>query len=166
MNNFLKLFGCCLLLAAVPCVARDNGDRVVLFPRLSVGQTFRYQIGYSSKTNMTTESTVAVPMAPTGVKMTRLFFCWLRWKTYGSMLAEQWRGCEREFSIRMPPRRMQRLLTLQNPASPKKRLNLFFTPMVKSPILRDWIGFLLTSKPSGRNGYRDLAAALRIPRGA
>jgi hypothetical protein len=40
----------------------------VLFPKLSVGQTFRYQIGYSSKTNMTTESTVAVPMAPTGVQ--------------------------------------------------------------------------------------------------
>jgi hypothetical protein len=68
MNSLLKLLGCCLFLAAVPCAARDNPDRVVLFPRLSVGQTFRYQIGYSSKTNMTTESTVAVPMAPTGVQ--------------------------------------------------------------------------------------------------
>jgi hypothetical protein len=68
MNNFLRLLGCCLLLAAVPCAARDNADRVVLFPKLSVGQTFRYQIGYSSKTNMTTESTVAVPMAPTGIQ--------------------------------------------------------------------------------------------------
>jgi hypothetical protein len=68
MNSLLKLLGWCLFLAAVPCAARDNADRVVLFPRLSVGQTFRYQIGYSSKTNMTTESTVAVPMAPTGVQ--------------------------------------------------------------------------------------------------
>src|SRR5277367_3556212 len=68
MNNVLKFFGCWLLFAAVPCAARDNADRVVLFPKLSVGQTFRYQIGYSSKTNMTTESTVAVPMAPTGVQ--------------------------------------------------------------------------------------------------
>jgi hypothetical protein len=68
MNTFLKLLGCCALSAAVPCAARDNVDRVVLFPKLSVGQTFRYQIGYSSKTNMTTESTVAVPMAPTGIQ--------------------------------------------------------------------------------------------------
>ena len=66
MNSNLRLFGCCLLSAAVPCAARDNADRVVLFPKLSVGQTFRYQIGYSAKTNMNTESTVAVPMAPTG----------------------------------------------------------------------------------------------------
>jgi hypothetical protein len=66
MNSILRLFGCCLLSAAVPCAARDNADRVVLFPKLSVGQTFRYQIGYSAKTNMNTESTVAVPMAPTG----------------------------------------------------------------------------------------------------
>src|SRR5580692_12238283 len=66
MNNFLKVLGCCLLLAAVPCAARDNADRVVLFPKLSVGQTFRYQIGYSAKTNTNTESTVAAPMAPTG----------------------------------------------------------------------------------------------------
>ncbi|HEY6384985.1 MAG TPA: hypothetical protein VIX91_04810 [Candidatus Acidoferrum sp.] len=66
MNSFLKLLCCYLILATVPCAARDNADRVVLFPKLSVGQTFRYQIGYSAKTNMNTESTVAVPMAPTG----------------------------------------------------------------------------------------------------
>jgi len=66
MNSFLKLLGGCLILAAIPCAARDNADRVVLFPKLSVGQTLRYQIGYSAKTIMNTESTVAVPMAPTG----------------------------------------------------------------------------------------------------
>ncbi|HJX95276.1 MAG TPA: hypothetical protein VJ324_06655 [Candidatus Acidoferrum sp.] len=66
MNSFLKSLGCCLILATVPWAARDNADRIVLFPKLSVGQTFRYQIGYSAKTNMNTESTVAVPMAPTG----------------------------------------------------------------------------------------------------
>ena len=69
MNKSLRLLGCCLISAAVPCAARDNADRVVLFPKLSVGQTFRYQIGYSAKTNMTTESSVAVPMAPTGVQI-------------------------------------------------------------------------------------------------
>jgi hypothetical protein len=65
MNKLLRFLACCLICAAVPCVARDNVDRVVLFPKLSVGQTIHYQIGYSAKTNTNTESTVAAPMAPT-----------------------------------------------------------------------------------------------------
>lgn len=54
------------MLLAVPGEARDNAGRVILFPRLSVGQIIRYQIGYHAVTNTTTESTVAAPMAPTG----------------------------------------------------------------------------------------------------
>lgn len=64
-----RLFRCCccfLLVLAVPCEARDNPDRVILFPKLSVGQTFRYQIGYLANTSTNTESTVVAPMAPTG----------------------------------------------------------------------------------------------------
>jgi hypothetical protein len=66
MKKTLRLFGGCLLSVAIPCAAHDNADRVVLFPKLSVGQTFRYQIGYRATTNMNTESTVVAPMAPTG----------------------------------------------------------------------------------------------------
>src|SRR5271165_467205 len=63
MNKYLRSLGCCLFSIVLPCAARDNADRVVLFPKLSVGQTFRYQIGYRAVTNTTTESTVAAPMA-------------------------------------------------------------------------------------------------------
>lgn len=66
MTKCLRWLGCCLMLLAVPGKARDNADRVILFPRLSVGQIIRYQIGYHAATNITTESTVAAPMAPTG----------------------------------------------------------------------------------------------------
>jgi hypothetical protein len=66
MNNFLRLLGCCVVSAAVANAANENVGRVVLFPKLSVGQTFRYQIGYRATTNTNTESTVAAPMAPTG----------------------------------------------------------------------------------------------------
>src|SRR5580698_3466929 len=66
MKKCLRLLGCCLIAAAVPCAARDNADRVVLFPKLAVGQTIRYQIGYSAKSNANTESTVAAPMSPAG----------------------------------------------------------------------------------------------------
>jgi hypothetical protein len=52
--------------AALPCAARDNPARAVFFPKLSVGQAFRYQVGYRAATNTNTESTVAAPMAPTG----------------------------------------------------------------------------------------------------
>jgi hypothetical protein len=38
----------------------------VLVPKLTVGETIHYRIGYSAKTNTNTESTVAAPMAPTG----------------------------------------------------------------------------------------------------
>ena len=64
MNKYLRWLGCCLFSIVLPCAARDNADRVVLFPKLSLGQTFRYQIGYRAATNTTTESTVAAPMAP------------------------------------------------------------------------------------------------------
>src|SRR5579859_3757091 len=66
MNKCLRWLGCSLMLLAVPGEARDNAGRVILFPRLSVGQIIRYQIGYRAATNTTTESTVAAPMAPTG----------------------------------------------------------------------------------------------------
>jgi hypothetical protein len=71
MSKCLRWLAGGLLYVALPCAARDkpahdNGDRVVLFPKLSVGQTFRYQIGYHATTNTTTESSVAAPMAPTG----------------------------------------------------------------------------------------------------
>src|SRR5580698_738040 len=66
MKTCLRLLGCCLIAAAVPCAARDNADRVVLFPKLTVGQTIRYQIGYSAKSDTNTESTVAAPMSPAG----------------------------------------------------------------------------------------------------
>jgi hypothetical protein len=65
MSKSLRWLACFLFLIVLPCAARDSADRVVLFPKLSVGQTFRYQIGYRAATNMTTESTVAAPMAPT-----------------------------------------------------------------------------------------------------
>jgi hypothetical protein len=66
MNKFPRLLGCCLFSMAVLGAARDNADRVVLFPKLAVGQSIHYQISYRSATNTNTESTVAAPMAPTG----------------------------------------------------------------------------------------------------
>lgn len=66
MKRVVRFLGCCLLVVAVPGKARIPSERVVLFPKLSVGQTFRYQIGYRAVTNTTTESNVAAPMAPTG----------------------------------------------------------------------------------------------------
>jgi hypothetical protein len=66
MSKCLQWLGCCLMLLAVPGEARDNAGRVILFPRLTVGQIIRYQIGYHAATNTSTESTVAAPMAPTG----------------------------------------------------------------------------------------------------
>lgn len=62
----LRLLGCCLISAAIPCAARDNTGRVPLFPKLAAGQTIRYQIGYSAKSSTDAESTVAAPMAPAG----------------------------------------------------------------------------------------------------
>jgi hypothetical protein len=66
MNRLVQFLACCLIFMTVPCAARDNVDRIVLFPKLTLGQIIRYQIGYSAKTNTNTESTVAAPMAPTG----------------------------------------------------------------------------------------------------
>ena len=65
MNKLLRPLGFCLLLTAFPRAARTHQDRAVFFPRLSVGQTLRYQISYRAKASTTTESTVAAPMAPT-----------------------------------------------------------------------------------------------------
>ena len=66
MNKGSRLLALCLILAAFPCAAHTNQDRAVLVPKLSVGQTLRYQISYRAKTSTTTESTLAAPMAPTG----------------------------------------------------------------------------------------------------
>jgi hypothetical protein len=66
MNKLLRFLGGCLVSIAIPCAARDNADRVVLSPKLIVGQSIHYQIGYRSTTNTNTESGVAAPMAPTG----------------------------------------------------------------------------------------------------
>ncbi|MGC1415611.1 MAG: hypothetical protein WA817_10035 [Candidatus Acidiferrum sp.] len=66
MNRFLLFLGGCLILVAVTCKARSTGDRVVLQPKLHVGQIIRYQVGYRATNNTNTESTVAAPMAPTG----------------------------------------------------------------------------------------------------
>src|SRR5580765_7997972 len=66
MSKCLRWLGCCLMLLAVPGEARDTAGRVILFPRLTVGQIIRYQIGYHAATNTSTESTVAAPMPPTG----------------------------------------------------------------------------------------------------
>ena len=66
MKKVVRFLCCCLLVIAVPGKARIPSERVVLFPKLSVGQTFRYQIGYRAVTNTTTESNVAAPMAPNG----------------------------------------------------------------------------------------------------
>ena len=66
MNKCLRWLGGCLICVALPCAAHDSAERVALFPKLTVGQTFRYQIGYRAATNADTQSTVAAPMAPTG----------------------------------------------------------------------------------------------------
>jgi len=66
MNNSLRTLGFCVLLMAAPRSFAQNPERVTLFPRLDVGQTLHYQIGYRAKTNTTTISSVAAPMAPTG----------------------------------------------------------------------------------------------------
>src|SRR5271168_47421 len=65
MNKGIRLLAFCLSLMALPRAAHTNQDRAVFFPRLSVGQTLRYQISYRAKASTTTESTVAAPMAPT-----------------------------------------------------------------------------------------------------
>jgi len=73
MNRFLRFLGCCLISMTIPCAARDNLERVVLSPKLAVGQSIHYQIGYRSTTNTNTESTVAAPMAPTGGQINASF---------------------------------------------------------------------------------------------
>lgn len=63
MNKFLALAGFSLLAAGLSA-ARTPPDRVLLFPKLRVGQVFRYRIGYRESRNTTTDSNVAAPMAP------------------------------------------------------------------------------------------------------
>jgi hypothetical protein len=57
---------CMLLLAAVPLGAEGGADRITLFPKLRVGQTFTYRIVYRSEIRTKTESAVVAPMAPAG----------------------------------------------------------------------------------------------------
>lgn len=66
MNSFLRLFIGCLLLAPLSLSARNDAERLSFFPKLRVGQVIRYQVGFRSTTNTTTESAVSAPMAPTG----------------------------------------------------------------------------------------------------
>ncbi|MGB8476708.1 MAG: hypothetical protein WCE61_21715 [Candidatus Acidiferrum sp.] len=66
MTNFLRFLGCCLMLTAVSAAAGDKRQRVILFPKLSVGQIIRYQVGWRETTSTHTESSVAAPMAPAG----------------------------------------------------------------------------------------------------
>ncbi|MGB7284304.1 MAG: hypothetical protein WBE13_18710 [Candidatus Acidiferrum sp.] len=70
----MRVLGCCLILAGIPAVARENVDRIILFPKLYVGQIIRYQIGYRATSNTNTESSVAAPMAPTGGQANAIIF--------------------------------------------------------------------------------------------
>jgi hypothetical protein len=69
MNKFLRSLALRVLLVLLMAVSSSfaqNPDRVTLFPKLDIGQSLRYQIGYRSKTNTATISSVIAPMAPTG----------------------------------------------------------------------------------------------------
>jgi hypothetical protein len=66
MNNPLRFVAFCLLLLAASRGFAQSPERLVLFPKLDVGQTLRYQIGYRLKTTSNTMSNVTAPMAPTG----------------------------------------------------------------------------------------------------
>jgi hypothetical protein len=67
--NFSRRLACSLLLFAWACALRPAAaqapDRANLFPKLRVGQVFRYRVSYRSNTRSNTESNVAAPMAPT-----------------------------------------------------------------------------------------------------
>jgi hypothetical protein len=47
-------------------VATEAPPRIISFPKLAVGQSVTYEIGYRSSTKTDTESSVAAPMAPSG----------------------------------------------------------------------------------------------------
>ncbi|HTQ63124.1 MAG TPA: hypothetical protein VMI32_23085 [Candidatus Solibacter sp.] len=64
--NRIPLFLGFLLLLAIPSASWRTADRVLLFPKLYVGQILRYQVGFRSTTKTDTESSVAAPMAPSG----------------------------------------------------------------------------------------------------
>ncbi|HKV22965.1 MAG TPA: hypothetical protein VJN93_00080 [Candidatus Acidoferrum sp.] len=63
MKKLLALAAFSLLAAGI-AAARTPPDRVLLFPKLRVGQVLRYRIGYRETRNTTTDSNVAAPMAP------------------------------------------------------------------------------------------------------
>ena len=69
----MKRFAHCVtvvaaVLASAGAVAwcAAQADRANLFPKFSVGQVFRYRIGYRADTRSDTASSVVAPMAPTG----------------------------------------------------------------------------------------------------
>ena len=66
MITFSRFLACFAFLLAASSEAEQAPARVNLFPKLSVGQIFRYRIGYRADTRTNTESSVAAPMAPTG----------------------------------------------------------------------------------------------------
>lgn len=66
MNKFLGLLSSFLFFTLISAAPRNDADRVILFPKLHVGQILRYQVGFRATTNTSTESSVAAPMAPTG----------------------------------------------------------------------------------------------------
>jgi len=80
MNNALPMLAASLLfqvlfVSAFPSPAArasdgetETSDRVTLLPRFASGQSVTYDVGYSAAANTITESSVAVPMAPTGGK--------------------------------------------------------------------------------------------------
>ena len=66
MITLSRALACFAFLLAASWEAEQAPARVNLFPKLSVGQSFRYRIGYRADTRTNTESSVAAPMAPTG----------------------------------------------------------------------------------------------------
>ena len=51
MNKFLFVLGVCVLLTPVLANSHGTAGRVVLQPKLRVGQMLRYEIGYRAATN-------------------------------------------------------------------------------------------------------------------
>lgn len=80
MTAVLRIFGCCLMLAAVPGCAPSSAERIPLFPKLRVGQLIRYQISYRATTDMHTDSSVAEPMAPNASQANAMFVLQVRVK--------------------------------------------------------------------------------------
>ena len=66
MTKIPRYLGCLLVWMAVPSATFCAADRILLSPKLHVGQILRYQVGFRSTTNTDTRSDVAAPMAPSG----------------------------------------------------------------------------------------------------